>query len=613
MSAFLSQGAEALWQSRRVRILEAAYNGMVLVVPEDDPDETPHEVPAGELQSIPLATPVKIEARKAPDPQWNLALKRAQVCRQLIQASSPPSRTDLEKVATQLNVSVRTVQRDMVKMRRADHPMILLPRSGGRPIGHSAISYDVEVIIREMIEPIYLQGHRPALHELAEEIRATCRSRNLAPPVDETVRLRIERMDAAMLLKRRHGAKAAKYKLKPMVGHIDAELPFECIQIDHTLADVILRSDDNRDLVLGRPWVTLAIDVRTRKVVGVYVSFDPPSATSVALCVINVLLPKEAFLKWLGIQGSWPSFGRPRMIYVDNGKDFHSRALHRGCEVLGIDLQYRPVGSPHYGGLIERLIGTMMGRCRLLPGATQRDVRERGDYDSEKASAMTLGEFRPWFVNEIVTQYHLRPHRALGHAPLIEWEDATKQHGQPEPIPACWSPFEVLATFLPSTSRRIHRYGIEWENHTYWHPALAEWIGCPDKREIFFDPRDIRFVYLRGPNGQLLRAEVTQPNVPAISLGEWKADRAYGRQRTHDPALLAIRDAGLEARRTRINDAIAATSKHARSIARANHSRKQQQPGVAFEPTRDIETLPTQSESTTSGNLAVIYDGEIWS
>lgn len=191
MSLPLSQGAEALWQSRRVRILEAAYNGMVLVVPEDDPNGPPHEVPTNELQSIPFAPLAKTEARKVPDPQWNLALKRAQVCRQLIYALSPPSRGDLEKVAAELNLSVRTVQRDIVKMRRADHPLILLPKSGGRPIGYSAISSEVEVIIREMIEPVYLQENRPALHELAEEIRAVCRSRNLATPVDETIRLRL--------------------------------------------------------------------------------------------------------------------------------------------------------------------------------------------------------------------------------------------------------------------------------------------------------------------------------------------------------------------------------------------------------------------------------------
>lgn len=613
MSTSLSQGAEALWHSARVRVLEPPYNGMVLVAIEDDPSGDPHEVPVGELQAIPLAPPARLEARTVPDAQWNVALKRAQVSRQLIQSPCPPSRIELEKAATVLGICVRTVQRDMEKMRRVDHPMILLPRPGGRPTGCSMISSEVEEIIHERIDSMYLQENRPALHELAEEIRAACRSRHLAPPADETVRLRIERMDAVELLKRRHGAKAAKYQLKPMPGHIEAERPFECIQIDHTLADVILRSDDNRSLVLGRPWVTLAIDVSTRMVVGVYVSFDPPCATSVALCVVNVLSPKEPFLEWLDVHGSWPSFGKPEMIYVDNGKDFHSRALQRGCETLGINLQYRPVGSPHYGGIIERLIGTMMGRCRLLPGATQRDVRERGDYDSERASTMTLCEFRAWLVNEIVTQYHTRLHRALGLAPLLQWEDATTEHGLPKTIPACWQPFEVLATFLPSTSRHVHRYGIEWENHTYWHPALVEWIGSPVPREIFFDPRDIRFIYLRGPNGQMLRAEATRSNVPAISLGEWKANRAFGRRRTHDPALVAVRDAGLEARRARIDDATTATSKHARAIARAKHSREQQQPGLAFEPAPDFEILPAEPESTPRGSLTVIYDGELWS
>lgn len=613
MSACFPQGSEALWQSRRVRIIEPAYNDVALVAAVDDPTGDLCEVPIGELQPIPLVPPSNMTVRKIPDPRWNIALKRAQVCRRLIQAPGSPSRTDLEEAAAELNISVRTLHRDLEKMRRADHPMILLPRHSGRPAGSPRISPEVEVIIQEKIEPIYLQKNRPALHELAEEIRAACRSRNLAPPADETVRLRIERMDTITVVKGRHGAKAAKYQFKPMPGHIDAERPFECIQIDHTRADVILRSDDNRGLILGRPWVTLAIDVRTRMVTGVYLSFDPPSATSVALCVINMLLPKEPFLEWLGVRGPWPSFGKPEMIYVDNGKDFHSRALQRGCETLGTNLQYRPAGAPHYGGIIERLIGTVMGRCRLLPGATQRDVRERGDYDCEKASVMTLHEFRAWFVNEIVTQYHPRLHRSLGHAPLIEWEDATKEHGLPEAVPACWQPFEVLATFLPSTQRRIHRYGIEWENHTYWHPDLAEWIGLPDKREIFFDPRDIRSVYLRGPNGQMLCAEVTQSKVPVISLGEWKADLAYGRRRTHDPALLAVRDAGLEVRRTKINDAMTATSRHARAAARIKDSREQQQPGLTYKPVQQAKPLLASPKPIANESPNATYDGEVWS
>lgn len=45
---------------------------------------------------------------------------------------------------------------------------------------------------------------------------------------------------------------------------------------------------------------------------------------------------------------------------------FRSEALRRGCEQYGIAIDYRPVRTPHYGGHIERLIGTMMGKVHRI-------------------------------------------------------------------------------------------------------------------------------------------------------------------------------------------------------------------------------------------------------
>ena len=42
--------------------------------------------------------------------------------------------------------------------------------------------------------------------------------------------------------------------------------------------------------------------------------------------------------------------------------------------------RFRPPGSPHFGGHIERLIGTMMGAVHLLPGTTQSSVAAKGSY-----------------------------------------------------------------------------------------------------------------------------------------------------------------------------------------------------------------------------------------
>ena len=65
---------------------------------------------------------------------------------------------------------------------------------------------------------------------------------------------------------------------------------------------------------IGRPWLTLAIDVHTHMVAGFLVSLDPPQATSVALCLTHAVLPKEGWLSRYRIDASWPVWGRPDTI-----------------------------------------------------------------------------------------------------------------------------------------------------------------------------------------------------------------------------------------------------------------------------------------------------------
>ena len=109
---------------------------------------------------------------------------------------------------------------------------------------------------------------------------------------------------------------------------------------------------------------------------------------------------------------------------VDNGKDFVSAAFRRGCSEHGIILSYRPAGSPHYGGSIERLIGTMVGQCHLLPGTTKNSVKAKGEYDSTKHAALTLRQARTWFVEQLLGRYHVKEHRMLRIPPIEAWKRA---------------------------------------------------------------------------------------------------------------------------------------------------------------------------------------------
>jgi putative transposase len=70
----------------------------------------------------------------------------------------------------------------------------------------------------------------------------------------------------------------------PSVGRFHAERPNEVWQIDHTIVDLIVVDEETR-LPIGRPYLTIAVDIYTRMVAGFHLSLDAPSSASVGLCL----------------------------------------------------------------------------------------------------------------------------------------------------------------------------------------------------------------------------------------------------------------------------------------------------------------------------------------
>jgi putative transposase len=288
---------------------------------------------------------------------------------------------------------------------------------------------EVEAIIEDHLMRYYLRRERPSLARVVSEIRSACGERGFQPPTRRTVQRRLDAIDAREVMKAREGAKAARQRFGPVTGKNWAERPLDVVQIDHTPADVILVDSFERKPI-GRPWVTLAIDIATRMVTGYHVSFESPSRLSVALCLTRAVAPKAELLADLDGSVPWPAQGKPHSIHVDNGRDFRSSAFQSACAEWGINLVYRPPGSPHFGGHVERLIGTMMGAVHLLPGTTQSSVAAKGNYDAEAMAAMTLGEFDRWFALEICRYNNSIRDRSIiwGHA--ARWKSGTATKGE---------------------------------------------------------------------------------------------------------------------------------------------------------------------------------------
>ena len=73
-------------------------------------------------------------------------------------------------------------------------------------------------------------------------------------------------------------------------------------------------------------------------------------------------------------------------------------------------------GQPHFGGIVERLIGTMMQMVHELPGTTFSSTAERGGYDSDAKAALTLRELQRWLALAVAC-YHGEVHETVGRTP----------------------------------------------------------------------------------------------------------------------------------------------------------------------------------------------------
>lgn len=499
MGIELKVGAEYLHKGATVSLVAEA-DGIAMVQLKD----SSHVLPAmvSELSPVPTANEKLHSSMAIKVTDWERAASLATAIDQGFKGEIGLGQL-VKSIAADFGVSARQAARYIAKYRENAGPMAFLPQKPGPKVGTRNMAVEMELIIAKNIESDYLREEKPSFDHLYSCISVECRQVDLKPPCKNTIRRRLSILASELKLRRREGAKRAKEKHGSAAGHAPADYPLQRVEIDHTLCDVILVADTPAREVLGRPWLTLAIDVFSRMVVGLYVSFERPSSASIAMCLANALLPKEAWLAANGAVGDWPCQGVMEEIMVDNAMEFRAMALRRGCEQMLIKLQYRPIGSPEMGASIERLIGTVMGRVHLLPGTTQSNTLEKGDYDAEKKAFMTLREFCTWLTEQIVSNYHLNLHKGINKPPIVAWnshfaESAPKFKG---------TQLEVLGAFLPAEQRVLRRVGVEFKGGNYWDDKFLKWVGEDRKVAVHYHPLDASHVYVRAPNGELVIAK----------------------------------------------------------------------------------------------------------
>jgi putative transposase len=525
-------------------------------------------------------------ALSIPDAVWAEAVRREAVIRPL--AAEPRlGKVAIAKATRQLGLQATQVY-SLVRAFRA-HPVTasLAPSKPGPAKGTRRLGPAMDARIEAAIDAVYLRDEKPTLKELLKQVRHDCRAVGQRPPSMKALRARVTARTLRERVAAREGAAAAGQRFRQVQPGPRTVRPLQVVQIDHTKVDLDLVDEVVRDCI-GRPWLTLVMEVHTRVVLGFYLSLDPPSATSVALALAHAIRPKAAWLADHGIGLAWPAEGRPEVIRVDNGREFHSHAFGRGCEQHGVRVEYRPPATPRFGGHIERLMGTLMKRLHALPGTTFSSVAERGDYPSEDRAMLTFREFERYLALEILGPYHNDVHSALGRTPMSAWTDGSVGLDLRRPE----DPDALLLDFLPFEERVVRREGVRLFNVLYQDGALAHLVAADEpKARVKYYPRDLSAVFVELPDGEHVAVRYADLSRPPITLWE------------HREACRKLREAG---RRTvdehAIFEAVAAQRRilaEARRLTRAER-RAAARTSLALEgPTVAVPTTNQERPAST--------------
>ena len=401
----------------------------------------------------------------------------------------------------------------------------LRPRNPGPASGYRRLPVDAEAIIEAVLSQ-WLPRQRRLAHPMRDvtmEVRRMCKQAGIAPVSRSTVarRWQTSREQQALALASEPGA-----AIPP--GHLVATKPMELVQIDHTQADIFVVDEGTRKAI-GRPWVSVAIDVASRVVLGFYLAMARPNSATVALLLTRVAMPKAAWLASLGLADvDWPMSALPDTLHLDNAAEFKSRALRSGCREYSIELTYRPVGRPHFGGHVERMNRTLMDRLRGLPGATVtiEARRKKKVRPPERTAQMTLREFEQWLVLEVAYRYHHGEHRGLlGATPASAWKALTARHAI-RTLPADPSKqLRFLVHFLPLATRTIQGDGLTIFYLRYWHPIFAAWRETHRKVTVRYHPEDLSRVFVSTDGKTYVEATFADLRRPRISLWEQRQAR----------------------------------------------------------------------------------------
>jgi transposase InsO family protein len=312
-----------------------------------------------------------------------------------------------------------------------------------------------------------------------------------------------------------------------------AAFPLQYVFADHWLLDVFVVDAATRAHPV-RLWLTVLLDAYSRCVLGLALLHEAPCVESIQQALQHAIWPKTTH-QALGLTHSWPCYGIPQQLSLDNAWAHHShslenlaRVLSQGGEYLGMDLLFRPPYKGRYGALVERFFGNLSGKVKeLLPGAILSSLPQDVRQAAKSARLLYSDVYR--ILHQLILDYQHTPHRELdGQTPHERWQQGmawTVAHVPPQTPEMLRLFWRLSPRTRILTSKGIHAFGM-----TYWSPDLQHILRLNRQGETIrfrfrYDPNDISQIALFHEDrwlGDLTAQPLRQTDGSCLQLSLWE-------------------------------------------------------------------------------------------
>ena len=262
-------------------------------------------------------------------------------------------------------------------------------------------------------------------------------------------------------------------------------------QMDATQADIYLVSRQDRSIVVGRPYIYLAVDTATHLIAGIYVGFGCDE-TAVMACIEQAAMDKVEYCARYGIeitQEQWPSVGMPTEIITDQGREFFGPRMGELCRRYGLEVLTLPPFRPDQKGAVEKSIDLLQERYKPMlrgKGVIEDDAQERWATDYRTQATLDLDDFTRIVIHSILY---------LNSGRLVDGKSPAKRWLELSPRLMAVDPQELHIQTLPRDTAKLTRKGIR-VNRMWYAPDDADGLTIGDSYTIAYDPADLRRIHI---------------------------------------------------------------------------------------------------------------------